>query len=97
MPCVSRPALNHRARGPGALTSWGWQRDPPPLTQISDLLLLPGDSTAEGAESALHLGAPVAAPLYLAGTVLAPGVERSMRKGRQASRATVSQSCVTFL
>lgn len=82
MPAVSRPC-----------DKLGMAEGPPPLAQIPDLLLLPGDSTAEGAESALHLGAPVA-PLYLAGTVLAPGVERSVKTGWQAPRATVSQSVV---
>lgn len=38
----------------------------------SHLVLVPGDSTAQGAESALRPGGAPVTPLYLAGSVLAP-------------------------
>ena len=54
------------------MTSWRRQRgSPQPLAQPSDLFFLPGDSIAQGAQAAFHLGAPVAS-LRLPHAVLAP-------------------------
>lgn len=55
-----------------------------------DLLLLPGDPTAQGAQSALHPGAPVT-PLSLAGTVLAPKGWKDERGGEEGQQGPVLQ------
>lgn len=84
MLCASRPTLNHRALGPG-------------VPCHADLVLVPGDSIAEGAETALHPGGAPVTPLDLAGSILTPEGGKVDEEGQQAQRAILSHSHVSLL
>lgn len=79
MPCASRPASNHRAPGPWAPSH-------------ADLVLVPGDSIAEGAETSLHPGGAPVTSLHLAGSILTPEGGKVDEEGQQAQRAILSHS-----
>lgn len=74
MPCASSSTSNPGLWGqahPNKLKMAEGVPQPHTMTRPPDLLLLPGDSTAERAQSALHPGAPVT-PLRLPHAVLTP-------------------------